>query len=158
MKTSGAQKMGFSWQWYDSRGWWLWERKLVYYFLHLTVCFQKLTCLWFMLLLWYRNSSHVCLLPRLKKFKWDKLLCCVVILNAESCPTLCDPVDCSPPSSSVHGISQARILKWVAVSFSGGSSQPRDWSWVSCVGRWIYQGSPNSTLAHHLAHWELNKC
>ena len=44
----------------------------------------------------------------------------------KSCPTLYDPGDCSPPSSSVHGISQARILEWVANSYSRGSSQPRD--------------------------------
>ena len=42
----------------------------------------------------------------------------------QSCPTLCDPVDCSLPSSSVHGILQARILEWVAISFSRGSSNP----------------------------------
>ena len=41
---------------------------------------------------------------------------------AQSCPTLCDPVDCRPPGSCVHGISQARILEWVAISFSRGSS------------------------------------
>ena len=41
---------------------------------------------------------------------------------AQSCPTLRDPVDCSPPGSSVHGILQARILEWVAISFSRGSS------------------------------------
>ena len=51
----------------------------------------------------------------------------------QSCPTLCDPVDCSPPDSSVHGILQARILEWVAISFSRGSSQPRDPTWVSCI-------------------------
>ena len=45
---------------------------------------------------------------------------------AQSCLTLCDPMDCSPPGSSVHGILQARILEWVAISFSRGSSQPRD--------------------------------
>ena len=45
---------------------------------------------------------------------------------AQSCPTLCDPTYCSPPGSSVHGILQARILEWVAISFSRGSSQPRD--------------------------------
>ena len=39
-----------------------------------------------------------------------------------------DPMDCSPPGSSVHGISQARVLEWIAVSFSRGSSQPRDWT------------------------------
>ena len=48
------------------------------------------------------------------------------VCAAQSCPILCDPVDSSPPGSSVHGISQARILKWVAISFSRGSSQPRD--------------------------------
>ena len=45
---------------------------------------------------------------------------------AQSCPTLCDPMDCSPPGSSVHGILQARILEWVAISSSRRSSQPRD--------------------------------
>ena len=55
---------------------------------------------------------------------------------AQPCLTLCDPMDYSPPGSSVHGISQARILEWVAISFSRRSSQPRDWTWVSrIVGR-----------------------
>ena len=44
----------------------------------------------------------------------------------QSCLTLCDLMDCSPPGSSVHAISQARILEWVAISFSRGSSRPRD--------------------------------
>ena len=44
---------------------------------------------------------------------------------AQSCPTLCDPMDCSLPGSSVHGIFQARVLEWAAISFSRGSSQPR---------------------------------
>ena len=43
------------------------------------------------------------------------------------------PMDCSPPGSSVHGILQARILEWVAISFSRGSSQPRDWTQVSRI-------------------------
>ena len=47
---------------------------------------------------------------------------------AQSCPTLCDPVDCNPPGSSVHGILQARILEWVTISSSRGSSRPRDWT------------------------------
>ena len=46
--------------------------------------------------------------------------------NAQSRPSLCDPADSSPPGSSVHGISQARLLEWVSISFSRGSSQPRD--------------------------------
>ena len=43
------------------------------------------------------------------------------------------PMDCSQPDSSVHGVFQARILEWVAISFSRRSSQPRDWTWVSCI-------------------------
>ena len=45
---------------------------------------------------------------------------------AQSCLTLCDTMNCSPPGFSVYGISQAKILEWVANSFSRGSSQPRD--------------------------------
>ena len=52
---------------------------------------------------------------------------------AQLCPTLCDPMDCSLPGSSVHGIPQARLLEWVAVPFSRGSSQPRDQTQVSCI-------------------------
>ena len=47
------------------------------------------------------------------------------------CPAVCDPRDCSLPDSSVPGILQARILEWVAVFFSRGSSWPRNWTWVS---------------------------
>ena len=52
---------------------------------------------------------------------------------AQSCLTLCDPMDCSPPGSSVHGIFQAWILEWVAVSFSRGSSWLRNRIRVSCI-------------------------
>ena len=52
---------------------------------------------------------------------------------AQSCPTLCDPMDCSLPGSSLHGILQARVLEWVAITFSKGSSQPRDRTRVSCI-------------------------
>ena len=52
---------------------------------------------------------------------------------AQSFPTLCNPMDCSPPGSSVHGILQARILEWVAISFSRESSRPRDWIQVSRI-------------------------
>ena len=58
----------------------------------------------------------------------------------QSCPTLWDPMDCSPPGSSVHRILQARILEWVAMPSSRGPSQPRDptlVSFVSCIGRWV---------------------
>ena len=52
---------------------------------------------------------------------------------AESCPILCNPIDCSPPGSSVHGILQARILEWVAIALSRESSRPRDQTQVSCI-------------------------
>ena len=50
----------------------------------------------------------------------------VKVLVSQSCLTLCNPMNCSPPHSSVHGILQARILEWVAMPSSMGSSQPRD--------------------------------
>ena len=53
-----------------------------------------------------------------------KNLPCMMLFVTKSCPTLCDPTDCNPPGSSVHGISQARILEGVAISFSRGSSWP----------------------------------
>ena len=59
---------------------------------------------------------------------WKK----VKMFITQSCPTLCDPMDCSPPGSSVHGILSARILEWVAIPFSRGSSQARDQTQVSC--------------------------
>ena len=49
------------------------------------------------------------------------------------CPTLRDPVDANLPGSTVHGIFQARTLEWAAISFSKGSSQPRDRNWISCI-------------------------
>ena len=57
----------------------------------------------------------------------------VNVLVIQSGPTLCDPMDHSPPGFSIHGILQARILEWVAISFSGGSSPPRDWTLVSFI-------------------------
>ena len=60
------------------------------------------------------------------------LLCvCMHAKSLQSCPALCNPMDCSPPGSSVHGILQARTLEWVAIPSSRGSSQPRDRAHVS---------------------------
>ena len=61
-------------------------------------------------------------------------------MSPQACPTLCNPMDCSPPGSSVHGILQARILEWVATPSTRGSSRPRDQtciSYISCTGRWV---------------------
>ena len=69
------------------------------------------------------NQFHTCCIG-----KWSEV--------AQSCPTLCDPMGCSLPCSSIHGIFQARVLEWVAICFYRGSSQPRDRTWISrIVGR-----------------------
>ena len=65
---------------------------------------------------------------------YPNLLCACLVIR--SCLTLCNPMDCSPPSSSVHGIFLAKILEWVTISSSRESSRPRDWthvSWFSCI-------------------------
>ena len=76
-----------------------------------------------------------------KDFEW----CCILIYwvsewvkVAQLCLTLCDPMDCTQPASSVHGIFQARILAWVAVPFSRGSSQPRYWTQVSHIAHGFF--------------------
>ena len=70
----------------------------------------------------------------------------IVIVAAAKWWTLCDPMDCSSPGSSAHGISQSRILEWLAISFSRGSSQPRGRTCVSCIGRQV------------LYHWATREC
>ena len=80
----------------------------------------------------------------------------------QSCPTLCDPVDCSSPGSSIHGILQVRILEWVAISFSRGSSQPRDWTWVPRIaGRhfnlWATREAKGSTWMQS-QKWQNDLC
>ena len=69
------------------------------------------------------SSTWEALSEWLGEVKWSEV--------AQSCPTLCNPVNCSLPGSSVHRIFQARVLEWVAISFSRGSSQPRDQTRVS---------------------------
>ena len=74
--------------------------------------------------------------------------------SRQSCPTLCDPMDCSPSGFSVHGILQVRILEWVAMPSSRGPCPPRDQthvSYISCIGRqvlypWCHVGSPNEIV------------
>ena len=75
---------------------------------------------------------------------------------AQSGLTVCDPMDCTPPGSSIHGIFQARILEWVAISFSRRSSQPRNWTRVShIVSRhftiWATRKVPNTKSTPLLA-------
>ena len=79
---------------------------------------------------------HVCIFMCIYYYMCTHTYICIHtygVLVSKSCPTLCDAMDCSPAGSSVHGILQARILEWVSISFSRGSSQPRNWTWVSCI-------------------------
>ena len=88
-----------------------------------------------------KKCTDTSLIP-VHTFKCSGILGCVC---AQSCPTLCDPMNCSPPGSSVHGILQAIIPEWVGIFCSRGSSQHRDWaciSGVSCIDRRI------------LSHWD----
>ena len=75
------------------------------------------------------------------------------VLVIQSCPILWDPMDCSPPGSSVHGILQPRILEWVAMPFSRGSSQPRDRTQVSCIAGGFF-----TVLATKEAHSKHGSC
>ena len=77
------------------------------------------------------------------------------VLVTQLCLTLCNPMDCGPPGSSVHEISQARILKWVAISYSRGSSRPRDRrTQVSSIGRRIpYHLSHLGEGVHYCSHF-----
>ena len=68
------------------------------------------------------------------------------MLVAQSCPTLCNPMDCSLPGSSVHRIPQARTLEWVDVPFSRGSSQPRDQTQVFCISGRFFTTEPPGNL------------
>ena len=78
---------------------------------------------------------------------WFPSLC--LCLVTQSCPTLCNPMDSSPPGSSVHGILQAKILEWVAFLFSRGSSQPRDRTQVSRIaGDSLSSEPPGKAFPH----------
>ena len=74
-----------------------------------------------------------------------------IYVCVQSCPIVCSPMDCGSPGSSVHGIFLARILEWVAIPYSWGSSWPWDGtriSCISCIGQWI--------LYHH--HHQIPEC
>ena len=68
-------------------------------------------------------------------------LYCPSVLVTQSCSTFWDPMDCSPPGSSVHVILQERILRWITILFSRGSSWPRDWNQVSYIAGRHYHPS-----------------
>ena len=80
--------------------------------------------------------------------KREGIYVCLCAKSIQSCTTLCNPMDCSLPGPSLHGILQARMLEWVTMPSSRGSSQLRDWtciSYISCIDRQVDK--------HHLGSW-----
>ena len=86
--------------------------------------------------IYVRITESCCGTPKLTQH--CKLTMRVCLSVAQSCLTLCDPVDCSPPGSFIHGVLQARTQEWVAIPFSRGSSQPRDRTQVSCAAGRVF--------------------
>ena len=107
------------------------------------------TLILFLVMAWMSHHSQITQRNSCKAHDNRKALCfdmCACSLT--QCVGLCGPMDCSLPGFSVYGILQARILEWVAIPFSRGSSRPRDWthvSWVSSIGRQIL---------YHWVTWE----
>ena len=105
-----------------------------------------------------KQEESIHFLPRIREAvpsispikECSRLVCCCSV--AKSCPTLCDPMDCSQSGSSVHGIFHEKILEWLAVSFSRGSSQPRHQTWVSCIGRSVLNHWAIREAAVHRLH------
>ena len=114
-----------------------------------------------------------------REYEWGKWGCFqseeVKVLVTQSCPTPWDPINCNPPGYSIHGILQTRILDWVAISFSRGSSRSRDRTGASCIaGRcftiWVtreanqgnsmckmHRGSGELGILKHLYQWNLSQ-
>ena len=97
----------------------------------------------------------------LKRWYLVWILTCVCAKSLQSCPTLCHPMDCGPPGSSVHWILQTRILEWVAMPSSRGSSWPRDQthvSYISCIGRWVlyHRRHLGSHSEHRSVNWTID--
>ena len=91
--------------------------------------------------LWPMKNKKICI----------RVCVCIYIYehthSLQSSLTLCDPMDCSPPGASVHGILQARILEWVDISYSRGSSGPRDWTTSLKLLHWQLGSLPLGTEA-----------
>ena len=93
----------------------------------------KPPCLWYLVM--PAHAKTLSILCHTHLFYQERRWCvinCNSLTRTLSCLTLCDPMDCSPPGSSAHGILQSWIPEWVVISSSRASSQPRDWTRVSC--------------------------
>ena len=109
---------------------------------------RKITSLhWYKRLMLVYKNEFLC-----TSIEWMHCVCFIT----KSYPTFCDPVECSPPGSSVRGISQVRIMEGVAISFSRESS--RDWTSISCIGRqvlyyWAMEWVPSYRLIKWTCHF-----
>ena len=99
---------------------------------------------------WMSSLTERQICPKINdksNFYWsqvrDQSIFLLLLPFTQSCPTLCDPMDSSLPGFTVHGIFQARILEWAAVSFSRESSQPRDRTRVSCLAGSFFTAKPS---------------
>ena len=87
---------------------------------------------------------------------WPSFISVVTIMRACSVvPDSCDPMDYSTQSSPVHGVFQARILQWVAISYSRGSSWPRDWSCVSCIAGQFFTTETPGKPKHEMSQLQI---
>ena len=142
------------------------------------LCIWKLSAYWLHHLQIFSPQSVGCLLVFVYDFLWLGLVCLFLLIKAcclpkvkvnylfwewenevtQSCPTFCNPMNCLPtpsslPGSSTHGIFQARILEWVAISFSRGSSSPRDGTHCRQTLPHCRQTLPHCRqTAYHLSH------
>ena len=92
-----------------------------------------------------------CLLIAVQSYaSWKQRPLKVKVLVAQSCPALCNPMHCSPPGSSVHGTLLARMLEWVAMPFSRGSFQPRNWTQVFFIAGRFFTVWATHNAQHHL--------
>ena len=101
------------------------------------------------------KSRHLHLVSHIKGKSFNLLPLNIMLSVSDSC----DPMDCSLPGSSVHGILQARILEWVAISFSRGSSRPKNQTWVSCIaGRYFTNWTTREALKYNISCCSLFVC
>ena len=109
-----------------------------------------------MFLSWKNKYWCYCNLVKIKHLQFFSV---PKVLVAQLCPTLCNPMDCGLPGISVHGILQARILEWVTIPFSRGSSWPRDWTQVSHIAGRFFTIWATSAYIHTkvLFHWSQGK-
>ena len=84
-------------------------------------------------------------------------VCVCVRAHIQLCTALCDPMNCSPPGSSVHGLLQARVLEWVPMPSSRGSSQPRAWTCISCINHYsTWEVPAHSQIVEKQLGWDLS--